>query len=49
MNLTDAKYGDFELVRDMMAATDVVASFDTQQTRDVAAQIALTGRLFMTG
>lgn len=49
MNLTDAKYGDFGLVRDMMAATDVVESFDTQQTRDVAAQIALTGRLFMTG
>lgn len=49
MNLADAKYREFGLVQDMLATPRVVASFDVEQTRDVAAHVAQVGRLFMTG
>ncbi len=49
MNLSDDKYTKFGLVRDMLATADVVASFDPQQTKEVAEAIARAGRLLMTG
>ncbi len=49
MNLTDETYNRFGLVRDMMATAEVVTAFAPGQARDVAAQIASVGRLFMTG
>ena len=49
MNLKDAKYAKHALVQEMMDTVRVVRSFDRNQTKDVAAQIAAVGRLFMTG
>jgi len=49
MNLNEEAYQRFGLVRDMMATVDVVASFDTDQATDTAAQIASTRRLLLTG
>src|SRR3954453_7250907 len=49
MNLTDGKYSSFGLVRDMLAAADVVANFDADQARDPARGIAKVGRLLLTG
>ena len=49
MNLQDAKYAKHALVQEMMDTVKVVRSFNRNQTKDVAAQIAAVGRLFMTG
>jgi glucosamine--fructose-6-phosphate aminotransferase (isomerizing) len=49
MNLQDDKYAKHALVQEMMDTVGVVKKFDCNQTKDVAAQIAKVGRLFMTG
>jgi glucosamine--fructose-6-phosphate aminotransferase (isomerizing) len=49
MNLTDEKYSNFKLVREMMDTFDVVKGFDPDLTKDVAAKIKAAGKLFMTG
>jgi glucosamine--fructose-6-phosphate aminotransferase (isomerizing) len=49
MNLTDAKYTQFGLVRDMLTTADVIAAFDPDQAKDTAASIAKVGRLHLTG
>src|SRR5688572_6890493 len=49
MNLTDSKYSQFGLVRDMLATPDVIAKFDANQVADTAQRIASVGRLFFTG
>ena len=49
MNLTDAKYGSFGLVRDMLATAAVVENFDADQAKDTAKALARVGRLLLTG
>jgi len=49
MNLTDKKYGDFALVREMLRAPSIIGGFDFGQTQRIAASIQKTGRFFMTG
>ncbi len=49
MNLTEKRYRDFGLVRDMMATPDVIARFDAEQANDTARAIANVGRLLLTG
>ena len=49
MNLTDSKYQQFGLVKDMLATVDVVASFSADQAKETARQIAQIGRLLLTG
>lgn len=49
MNVQDAKYAKYALVREMMDTVGVVKSFDRNQTKAVAAQIADVGKLLMTG
>jgi glutamine---fructose-6-phosphate transaminase (isomerizing) len=49
MNLTDSKYTQFGLVRDMLATADVVANFSADQARDTGRAIAQVGRLLLTG
>src|SRR5688572_23920690 len=49
MNLTDSKYNQFGLVRDMLATADVVASFSPDQAKDTGPAIAQVGRLLLTG
>src|SRR4051812_39410853 len=49
MNLTDAKYNRFGLVRDMLATADVIAKFDADQAKDLAGAIGRVGKLFFTG
>ncbi|MHC4476069.1 MAG: SIS domain-containing protein [Planctomycetota bacterium] len=49
MNLTDANYSKYALVREMMDTIDVVKGFDTGQTADVADKIKSVGRLLLTG
>ena len=49
MNLTEKKYGDFALVREMLRAPAIIGSFDFEQTKRVVASIQKTGRFFMTG
>lgn len=49
MNLSDARYAGFGLVRDMLATVDVIASFPADQGRDTGRAIAQVGRLLLTG
>jgi len=49
MNTNDSKYTQFGLVRDMLETADVVARFNADQAKDVAAWIASAGKLFFTG
>ncbi|MEA2711420.1 MAG: hypothetical protein QOF78_4021 [Phycisphaerales bacterium] len=49
MNLTDAKYTQFGLVRDMLATADVVANFSADQAKETGRAIAQVGRLLLTG
>lgn len=49
MNLTDPKYKDFALVKEMLETCDVVRSFKFGQAKKVAAAIKAVGRLFLTG
>lgn len=49
MNLTDSKYTQFGLVKDMIATAGVVANFDANQAKDTAAAIAKVGKLHLTG
>ncbi len=49
MNLTDSKYKDFALVKEMLETADVVAKFDFAQTKAIAKMLVKTGRVFLTG
>jgi glucosamine--fructose-6-phosphate aminotransferase (isomerizing) len=49
MNLSDEKYSQFALVREMMDTVDIVKNFDPNQTAGVAKAISSVGRLLMTG
>jgi glucosamine--fructose-6-phosphate aminotransferase (isomerizing) len=49
MNLTEARYSKFLLVREMMDTIAVVKKFVPDQTRDVAEKIGSVGRLLLTG
>jgi glutamine---fructose-6-phosphate transaminase (isomerizing) len=49
MNLKDAKYKDFALVREMLETPGIVAQFDLNQTGQVAQAIAKAGKLLLTG
>ena len=49
MNLTESKYTQFGLVRDMLATPEVIAKFDPNQAAQTARAIASVGRLFLTG
>lgn len=49
MNTTDAKYKNFALIKEMLETADVVANFDFAQTKDIAAMIKKTGKVFLTG
>src|SRR3954469_8613410 len=49
MNLNDAKYTQFGLVRDMLATADVVANFSADQAKDTGRALAQVGRLLLTG
>ena len=49
MNLTDPKYKDFALVKEMLETADVVANFNFDQMKPVAEMVQKTGRVFLTG
>lgn len=49
MNLNDAQYANFALVREMLRAPEIIAKFDFNQVDRIAASIRRTGRFFMTG
>jgi glucosamine--fructose-6-phosphate aminotransferase (isomerizing) len=49
MNLSDSKYNQFGLVRDMLATADVVANFSADQAKETGRAIAQVGRLLLTG
>src|SRR5690606_17651397 len=49
MNLTDSRYSQFALVREMMETPAVVERFDANQAADTAAKIKSVGRLLLTG
>lgn len=49
MNLTDPKYKDFALVKEMLETADVVANFDFDQMKPVAEMVQKTGKVFLTG
>ena len=49
MNLTDRKYVDFALVREMLRVPAIIGNFDFEQTKRIVASIRQTGRFFMTG
>src|SRR5439155_12931120 len=49
MNLSDARYNRFGLVRDMMAGVDVVANFVADQAKETGRSIAQVGRLLLSG
>lgn len=44
-----APYSQFNLVKDMLAAEEVIRSFDTSVVKATAAEIAATGHLLFTG
>lgn len=44
-----APYSQFNLVKDMLAAADVIRTFDSSVVNATAAEIAATGRLLFTG
>jgi len=49
MNLTDEKYSNVNLVKDMLATTGIVEKFDCNQMTGAAAAVKETGKLLMTG
>jgi glucosamine--fructose-6-phosphate aminotransferase (isomerizing) len=49
MNLSESKYNQFGLVRDMLASSEVVASFSADQAKDTARAIAQVKCLMLTG
>jgi len=49
MNLTDPKYKDFALVREMLQTPEIIKNFDFTQTKSIAQIVKQTGRLFLTG
>ena len=49
MNLTDPKYKDFAIVREMLQTSEMIANFDFSQTKNIAQVVKQTGRLFLTG
>ncbi|HEV56939.1 MAG TPA: SIS domain-containing protein [Phycisphaerales bacterium] len=49
MNLSDNRYSQYALVREMMDAIDVVKGFDAGRTATVADRVRSTGRLFLSG
>jgi glutamine---fructose-6-phosphate transaminase (isomerizing) len=49
MNLHDPKYRRFALVREMLETPDLIGGFDFQASREAAAVIRDTGKLFLTG
>lgn len=49
MNLTDSKYKQYALVREMMDTIEIVKDFDAKQTKKVSSEIELVGKLLMTG
>ncbi|MDR0870670.1 MAG: sugar isomerase, partial [Planctomycetaceae bacterium] len=49
MNLTDTRYRNFALVREMLRAPEIIANFDFGQTENIIASVKKTGKLFMTG
>lgn len=49
MNITDAKYKDFALVKEMLETPEIMRNFDFAQSRETAAVIQSAGRLFLTG
>ena len=49
MNLTDSRYKDFALVKEMLETADVIRNFDFSQTANMAKAIEQTGAVFLTG
>ena len=49
MNLREAKYRDFNLVREMLETPAIIRGFDWRQARETAREIEQMGRLFLTG
>ena len=49
MNLSDARYAMYALVREMLDTVGVAKAFDPGQTAAVAAEIKAAGRLMLTG
>ncbi len=49
MNLTDPKYRDFFLVKEMLETPEILRNFDWNQAHETSREIAETGRLFLTG
>lgn len=49
MNLTDSRYADFALVREMMETPDLIARFDPAAAAEMVPVIDEVGRLFLTG
>ena len=49
MNLKEAKYSKYALVREMMDTIEVVKNFNPKQTKDVAEKIESAKRLLLTG
>jgi glucosamine--fructose-6-phosphate aminotransferase (isomerizing) len=49
MELTHEKYHQYGLVRDMLATPEIIAGFDTDQSKDTAQEIAGVGRVLLTG
>ena len=49
MNTTDEKYASYALVREMLETAGIVASFENAGIEAIAAEVARTGRLMMSG
>jgi glutamine---fructose-6-phosphate transaminase (isomerizing) len=49
MNLKEARYSKYALVREMMDTVEVVKNFNGEQTKEVAQKIKSVGRLLLTG
>jgi glutamine---fructose-6-phosphate transaminase (isomerizing) len=49
MNLNDARYSQYALVREMLDTVAVAKNFDVAQTTAVAADVKAAGRLMLTG
>ena len=49
MNISDSKYSQYMLVKEMMETVDIVKGFNSDQTREVAQKIKAMGRLLLTG
>ncbi len=49
MNLTDPRYADFALVREMLETPELIRRYDFETAREIAESVRQTGRLFLTG